>query len=257
MEDLVRMQNLGKTFQTAHQVVSALDGITATLNQGEFVSIIGPSGCGKSTLLKIIAGLAPYDSGRLEWLWDRSSRLGQDIGFVFQEPVLLPWKNVLDNARFPADMFGWPRAQSTAKVRSLLHQVGLGNFEKSFPHELSGGMRQRVAIVRAWMYDPVLLLMDEPFGALDMLTRERMNDLLVELWAQDSKTVLFVTHSVDEAVYLSDRVIVMTPRPGRVYSELPIALGRPRGAAVRDNPLFHRYLRDIRAMLVDTERVSQ
>ena len=249
MEMLLQLDRIGKNFRSHQRLVTALQAVSINIDKGEFVSIIGPSGCGKSTLLKIVAGLIPYDEGWIQYLWDRDRYKGNDIGFVFQEPVLLPWKDVLDNARFPADMFGWDKSRYNEIARQLLELVGLGSFEHAFPHELSGGMRQRVSIVRAWTYDPPLLLMDEPFGALDMLTREHLNDLLMDLWARDNKTVLFVTHSVEEAVFLSDRVIVMSARPGRISSDIKIDLPRPRNKSTRDKTVFYEYIKQLRTVL--------
>jgi len=208
------------------------------VTEGEFVAIVGPSGCGKSTLLRIIAGLLRHTSGSV--LLDGKEVTGAQtgLGIVFQSPVLLEWRNVLENVLLQLELRDIDPKPYVPRARELLAKVGLAEFHDRRPRELSGGMRQRAAIVRALIHDPPLLLMDEPFGALDALTREQMRIDLEELWMQTAKTVLFITHSIDEAVLLADRVIVMSPRPGRIEQVYEIALPRPRGLAARSHPLF-------------------
>lgn len=206
--------------------VTALDRVDFDVKEEEFVCILGPSGCGKSTLLSLIAGLFPPSSGTIE----RAGSIGEPggIGMVFQSPVLLPWRTVFKNVVAPAEVLGIPKSSAAEGARTLLERIGLAGFENAYPHELSGGMQQRVAIARALLSDPPLLLMDEPFGALDAMTREDMNLDLLRVWRETKKTVVLVTHSLDEAAFLADRVIVMAPRPGRVMSVQDISLDRPR-----------------------------
>jgi len=229
--------------------VTALDEIDFSVREGEFVVVVGPSGCGKSTLLRILAGLLPQSDG--EAFLDGTPITGprRDIGVVFQSPVLFPWRTVLGNALLPVDVQRLGRATSRPAALDLLKLVGLEGFEDRFPWQLSGGMQQRVALVRALIHDPALLLMDEPFGALDAMTREQMNQELQRIWLERRKTVLFITHSISEAVYLADRVLVMTPRPGRIADELIIDLPRPRGLEVMNTPEFGAYVRRIRTGL--------
>src|SRR5262249_33651013 len=201
-------------YESRSGAVSALEGIDFTVADGEFVSIVGPSGCGKSTLLKILAGLLPRSGGDASLRGTPIARPRRDIGVVFQSPVLFPWRTVLDSVLLPVDAQALGRSRYDSVARELLTLVGLEGFENRYPWELSGGMQQRVAIVRALINDPVMLLMDEPFGALDAMTRESMNLELQRIWLTRRKTVLFITHSISEAVFLADRVLVMTARPG-------------------------------------------
>jgi NitT/TauT family transport system ATP-binding protein len=228
------------------EAVEALTPVTLSIPAGQFLSIVGPSGCGKSTLLRIIAGLDTPSSGKLTIA---ATGVKRPIGFVFQEPVLLPWLSTLANIRFPLDTDGTPRAEADAIAHRLIALVGLTGFEEALPHQLSGGMRQRAAIARALSYDPPILLMDEPFGALDLLTRDRLNDELLHIWSETKKTIVFVTHSVEEAAYLSDRVIVMSARPGRVRSVHEVDLPRPRGEATKLDPRFHQFMATFRQEL--------
>jgi NitT/TauT family transport system ATP-binding protein len=237
--EMIRIGKLGKTFTTADGVVTALENIDVTIEAGEFVSIVGPSGCGKSTLLMCVAGLIAPSAGSVDIGNRPVSGPFTDLGIVFQEALLLDWRTVLGNVLFQIEMRGLdPKAYET-RARELLARVGLGGFEGKSPWELSGGMRQRVAICRALIHDPPLLLMDEPFGALDTLTREQMNVDLQRLCAETGKTALFITHSISEAVFLSDRVLVMTPRPGRIIADLkiPFAAGARR-LSIRTTPEF-------------------
>jgi len=227
-----------QVFRGADREVRALDAFDLEIRSGEFLSIVGPSGCGKSTLLRIVAGLLRPSGGRVTIGGQDVTRPQTAIGFVFQSPTLLEWRSVIDNVMLQIEMRGLAPRDYRARARALLASVGLAEFENAYPRELSGGMRQRTAIVRGLIHDPPLLLMDEPFGALDALTREQMRIDLESLWLTSHKTVIFVTHSVDEAVLLSDRVVVMSPRPGRIERVLEIDLPRPRGVEARDAPAF-------------------
>ena len=221
---LVALDGVGKRFANGTE---ALEGVTLRIAAGEFLSLLGPSGCGKSTLLRLIAGLAEPSAGRIE------RRASRQVGFVFQEATLLPWSDALANVRLPLRLAGLPRAEQEARAAEALARVGLGGFERAYPRELSGGMRMRVSIARALVTRPSLLLMDEPFAALDELTRHRLNDDLLALWAGSGVTVVFVTHSVFESVYLSSRIVVMAPRPGRIAAELPVDEPAPRPEGFR------------------------
>ena len=245
-EALLRVESLSKVYATNDGPVRALDQVSLTAQRGQFLSILGPSGCGKSTLMMITAGLVSPSSGAVIVDGDRVTRPRTDIGIVFQSPVLLDWRTALENVLLQAEARNLDRAAAQGKARSLLAQVGLAGFENKFPHELSGGMRQRVSICRALVHEPHQLLMDEPFGALDALTRDQIALDLQKLWSDRQMTVLFVTHSIAEAVFLSDRVVVMTPRPGRIDRVIDIDLPRPRTLAVRDTPALAAYNRQIR-----------
>ena len=222
---LISLKSVSKTFDSGTQAIASLD---LDVREGEFLSLVGPSGCGKSTALRIIAGLIAPTTGSVTWPDGK-----REIGFVFQEATLMPWRNALDNARLPLELSGTARAEAEARSRQALARVGLGEFQKAYPRELSGGMKMRVSIARAIAAEPKLLLMDEPFAALDELTRQSLNDDLLKLAREDGITVIFVTHSVYESAYLSDRVVVMTPRPGRVAADITIAQPAGRGAAYR------------------------
>jgi NitT/TauT family transport system ATP-binding protein len=245
--ELIAVRSLAKHYATAREPVVALHDIGFAIGEGEFVAIVGPSGCGKSTLLKILAGLLPPTHG--EALLGGSPIAGprRDIGVVFQAPVLFPWRSVRDNVLLPIDVQRLGREKHRRLAADLLALVGLTGFEERYPWELSGGMQQRVAIVRALIHDPAMLLMDEPFGALDAMTREQMNVELQRIWLEKQKTVLFITHSIAEAVFLADRVLVMTPRPGRIMDDLRITLPRPRPLEVLNTPAFGAYVQRIRA----------
>ena len=223
----------------------ALDHVSIDERPGEFLSILGPSGCGKSTLMMIAAGLVAPSSGSVSVAGKQVDRPRTDIGIVFQSPVLLEWRTALGNVMLQAEARRMDRKAAERRARELLVSVGLAGFEDKYPHELSGGMRQRVSICRALIHSPEYLLMDEPFGALDQLTRDQLVLDLQALWNEQRMSVLFITHSIAEAVFLSDRVIVMTPRPGRVDRIFDIALPRPRTLAMRETPEFARYMREI------------
>jgi NitT/TauT family transport system ATP-binding protein len=234
----IELAGVAKTFRRGSQETRALDPIDLTIGAGEFVAIVGPSGCGKSTLLRLIAGLIPATSGRVALDGRAVTRPQTSLGIVFQSPVLLEWRSILDNVLLQLELRGLDPKPQRERAMALLASVGLGDFGDRYPRELSGGMRQRAAIVRALIHDPPLLLMDEPFGALDALTREQMRIDLEALWLSTEKTVVFITHSIDEAVLLADRVVVMSARPGRIERVLPVNLPRPRGLEGRKAPEF-------------------
>nr|WP_240002280.1 ABC transporter ATP-binding protein [Oleisolibacter albus] len=225
---------------------AALAGIDLRVARGEFLSLLGPSGCGKSTLLRLVAGLLAPTSGRLSWA---AAPAPGGIGFVFQEPTLMPWARVAENVRLPLDLAGVPRAEAAARAAALLEQVGLADFARAYPRELSGGMRMRAALARALVTGPQVLLLDEPFAALDEITRFRLNDDLLDLWRQTGFTALFVTHSVFESVYLSSRIAVLGPRPGRMVAERVVDLPWPRTAALRTSPSFNAVVREVSGLL--------
>jgi NitT/TauT family transport system ATP-binding protein len=239
---LIHVAEVSKTYAALDGQVHALDAVSLDIGDGEFVSILGPSGCGKSTLLLMIAGLIPASAGEIRIAGRPVTRPQTDVGIVFQSPVLLDWRTVIRNVLLQAEARGLDLGTSRAKARELLLAVGLEGFEDKYPFELSGGMRQRAAICRALIHDPPLLLMDEPFGALDALTREQMRVDIERLWLERRKTVVFITHSIPEAVLLSDRVVVMSPRPGRVDGVLDIDLPRPRRHGVQESPRFAEHL---------------
>jgi len=248
-QPLIRVHGVGKTFGQGPGAVEALRDVSFEVGEGEFVSLVGPSGCGKSTLLRVLAGITDWDRGevRLRGEDPRATRL--PVGMVFQAPVLLPWRTVLQNVLLPLEMAGVNHRAHEARARELVAWVGLAGFEGKRPYQLSGGMEQRVALCRALVTDPILLLADEPFGALDAMTRDRLNLELQRIWMATRKTVLFVTHSIPEAVYLSDRIVVMTGRPGRVFKTATVALPRPRELALQDTPEFGRCSGEVREAL--------
>jgi NitT/TauT family transport system ATP-binding protein len=247
--EVIAVRKLSKRYDSRSGPVVALDGINFTVTEGEFVTIVGPSGCGKSTLLKILAGLLPMSEGHALLRNTPIVRPRRDIGVVFQSPVLFPWRTVLDNVLLPIDVQALGRDKHATLANELLALVGLQGFEARYPWELSGGMQQRVAIVRALIHDPAILLMDEPFGALDAMTREAMNLELQRVWMTRRETVLFITHSISEAVFLADRVLVMTSRPGRIMDTLAIDIPRPRTLDVVNTPAFGTYARRVRECL--------
>jgi NitT/TauT family transport system ATP-binding protein len=230
---------------------TALENIDLEIEQGEFVSLIGPSGCGKSTLLRIIGDLIEPSSGELtvNGKSARQARRDHDYGVVFQDAVLYDWRTVAKNIALPLELAGWDRERRRTRTEEMLDLVELQGFGEHHPWQLSGGMQQRVAIARALSFDPALLLMDEPFGALDEMTRERLNAELLRIWQASSSTVVFVTHSIAEAVFLSTRVVVMSPRPGRISRIIPINLPQPRSAATREEPRFFELATEVREAL--------
>jgi len=244
----VKVEGVSKMYEVrAGDDVLALDRVDLDIAPGSFVAVVGPSGCGKSTLLSLLAGLIPLSSGRLTIDGEDVLKPHPKAGVVFQSDLLLEWRTILDNVLLPIEIKQLNRKSYIGRARDLLAQVGLEGFDDKFPHELSGGMRQRVAICRALIQEPGLLLMDEPFGALDALTREQMIMDLQTMWLRLRNTVLFITHGIDEAVFLADRVIVMSPRPGRVDLDLTIDIPRPRGwNEVHENPNFQHHVRQVR-----------
>jgi NitT/TauT family transport system ATP-binding protein len=233
--------------------VRAVSDVDLVIAAGEFVSLVGPSGCGKSTLLRTVADLLAPTSGSVSIAGrtPRDVRLEREVGFVFQDAALLEWRTIVENVMLPLEIAGVPYADRLRRATDLLALVGIAGFERSYPRQLSGGMRQRAAIARAMSTDPKVLLMDEPFGALDQITRDRLNLELLDLSQRERMTVVFVTHSIAEAVLLSDRVVIMSPRPGRIRCVLPIDLPRPRSLAVRDEPRFAELARTGLAELED------
>jgi NitT/TauT family transport system ATP-binding protein len=224
----IRLQNVGKSYRTKDGIIEACTDVNMDIAQSEFVAIVGPSGCGKTTILKMIAGLIPYSSGTITVADKRVYRPQTDVGIVFQDAIMLDWRNVLSNVMLQIDIRHMDRGKYEPVAMDLLKATGLAGFENKRPYELSGGMRQRVSICRALVHDPSLLLMDEPFGALDALTREQIAMDIQRLWMESRKTALHITHSIPEAVLLADRVVVMGPRPGRVVEIIDIDLPRPR-----------------------------
>ena len=246
-EALITVSGGEKTYHSDRGDIAALHDINLDVASGEFVSILGPSGCGKSTLLKCIAGLQPLSGGLIAIGGRPVKEPPEDTGFVFQRDVLLDWRTVVDNVLLPAEFQGQPKGKWDKRAHELLATLGLEGFGSRYPWELSGGMRQRVAICRSLLLDPGLLLMDEPFGALDAITRDELNMELERIWERSKKTVLFVTHSISEAVFLSDRVVVMDKNPGRIAEIVTIDLPRPRSLAIRETPEFVKYTRHLRS----------
>jgi len=243
-QPLLSIRNLRKVFKTREGEIEALSNVSFDVHPGEFVSIVGPSGCGKTTVLKIVAGLVTKSSGEID-VNEKQFDPTREVGFVFQTASLLQWRKVLDNVLLPIEILKNDRSSMKQKAEELLELVGLRDFMDSYPNELSGGMQQRVSIARALIHDPKLLLMDEPFGALDAITRERMNLELLRIWTESRKTVLFVTHDINEALFLSDRVIVLSARPSVMVQALDIQLPRPRTLEVRALTEFGNYFLQI------------
>jgi NitT/TauT family transport system ATP-binding protein len=236
------------TFATADGTVAALSNIDLQIAEGDFVSLIGPSGCGKTTLLRIIADLERPSAGALtvNGLTAEEARLRRQYGYVFQAPALYPWRTVERNVMLPLEIMGIPAAERRARAQRYLELVGLTGFARKFPWQLSGGMQQRASIARALSFDPALLLMDEPFGALDEITRDRLNEQLLALWQQTRKTVVFVTHSIPEAVFLSTRIVIMSARPGRIIDVIDCNFPRDRTVEIRDTPEFAKVAHRVR-----------
>ena len=249
-EPFIHLAAVQKVYRTRGTDFLAISEATFDVEAGELVSLVGPSGCGKTTLLKILAGLHPFDSGQV--------RIGstaqpfdpaRDIGMVFQQPLLLKWRTIIDNVLLPAELLGLPAKESRDRARELLALVGLAGAEEKRPYELSGGMQQRASIARALIHDPKLILMDEPFGALDALTREKMNLELLRIWKEAGKTILFVTHGISEAVFLGTRVVVFTAGPARMADDFPIDLPHPRTLDMKTHEAFGVYTRRIYKLL--------
>ena len=249
-EPFIRVRGLRKAYRKDKQEFLAISDASFDVDAGELVALVGPSGCGKTTLLKILAGLQSYDAGE--------ARIGsgshpfdpsRDIGMVFQQPLLLKWRRVLANVMLPAEILGLPLRESRERARELLQMVGLSGSEDKYPYELSGGMQQRAAIARALIHDPKLILMDEPFGALDALTRERMNLELLAIWKRSGKTIVFVTHGIAEAVFLGTRVVVLTAGPARMADNFEVTLPEPRTLDIKTSEAFGEYSRRIYRLL--------
>ncbi|MCW5749789.1 MAG: ABC transporter ATP-binding protein [Alphaproteobacteria bacterium] len=249
-EPFIRIEGLRKTYRTRGEDFLAVSDVTLSIEAGELVSLVGPSGCGKTTLLKILAGLHPYDQGTV-LIGNPAHPFdpARDIGMVFQQALLLKWRRIIDNVLLPAEILGLPMKAARERARALLDLVGLTGFEDKYPYELSGGMQQRAAIARSLVHDPKLLLMDEPFGALDALTREKMNIELLRIWRESGKTIVFVTHGVQEAVFLGTQVAVLTAGPARMADHFEIDLPHPRTLDVKTEPRFGEYARRIYRLL--------
>jgi NitT/TauT family transport system ATP-binding protein len=245
----INVQGVGKTFATKSGSIQALEDVSFVAESGAFVTIVGPSGCGKTTLLKMLSGLQLPSEGTIEVFGEQVRTPIAGVGMVFQAPVLLKWRTVLDNVLFPIEILRRNKNEYRDKAREILHLVGLEGFEDRHPKELSGGMQQRVSLARALIHDPQLLLMDEPFGALDQLTREQMNFELMRIWSETHKTTVLITHSIEEAVFLADRVIVLTARPGRIGAIIDVDLPRPRTRSFRREMRFVELVDRIGALL--------
>ncbi len=250
-QPVIDIDALSMVFRTRGIETVALANANLSVRAGEFISLIGPSGCGKTTLLRIIADLVQPTSGSVQVAGKtpRQARLDREYGYVFQAPVLYEWRTVLKNVMLPLEIMRVPRNEQVARASRLLAMVGLADFHRQYPWQLSGGMQQRVSIARALAFDPKLLLMDEPFGALDEITRETMNLELLRIWQETRKTVMFVTHSIPEAVFLSTRIVVMTPRPGKIERLIEVDLPHPRGPETRESPRFFELTTMVREAL--------
>ncbi len=250
---VISIQDLNMIYRGRGTETVALKDANLSVAEGEFISLIGPSGCGKTTLLRIIADLVQPSSGAISIAGKnpRQARLEREYGYVFQAPALLEWRSVLKNVILPLEIMGFPKEKRQQRASQLLDMVGLKQFHKQYPWQLSGGMQQRVSIARALAFDPKLLLMDEPFGALDEITREAMNLELLRIWEETKKTVVFVTHSIPEAVFLSTRIVVMTPRPGKIEKIIPVTLPHPRNTDTRESKAFFDLATEVREALRD------
>ncbi|HEY9237943.1 MAG TPA: ABC transporter ATP-binding protein [Burkholderiaceae bacterium] len=250
---VVDVQEASVVYPAKEQAVTALDRVSLSIQEGEFISLIGPSGCGKTTLLRVIADLEQITSGvvRVNGMSPRDARLARAYGYVFQAPALFPWRTVLGNCCLPLEIHGLDKTQARAVAMAHLERVGLQGFEGKYPWQLSGGMQQRVSIARALGFEPKLLMMDEPFGALDEITRDRLNEQLLRLWERERRTVVFVTHSIPEAVFLSSRIVVMSPRPGRIVDVIESGLPADRRLDIRDTPEFAEISHRVRMSLQD------
>jgi NitT/TauT family transport system ATP-binding protein len=248
---VVEVEHVSVVYPAKENTVTALADVSLVIGEGEFVSLIGPSGCGKTTLLRVIADLETVSSGsvRVNGLAARDARLARAYGYVFQAPALFPWRSVLGNVCLPLEIHGLDKAKAESVAREHLERVGLTGFEGKYPWQLSGGMQQRVSIARALGFEPKLLMMDEPFGALDEITRDRLNEQLLRLWEREKRTVVFVTHSIPEAVFLSSRIVVMSPRPGRIVEVIESGLPSDRTLEIRDTPEFAAIAHRVRVAL--------
>ena len=250
MEPFIHLRGVTKIYRRGKAEHLAISDATFDVMPGDLVSLVGPSGCGKSTLLKILAGLHPHDAGEVRiGSAQHSFDPSRDVGMVFQAPLLLKWRRILENVLLPAEILGLPMGEARARARNLLALVGLAGYEDKYPYELSGGMQQRAAIARALVHDPKLVLMDEPFGALDALTREKMNLELLRIWKESKKTIVFVTHGISEAVFLGSRVVVLTAGPAKMADNFAIDLPHPRTLDVKTHEKFGEYTRRIYKLL--------
>jgi NitT/TauT family transport system ATP-binding protein len=249
----VQVDEVSVVYPSKENTVTALDRVSLDIREGEFISLIGPSGCGKTTLLRVIADLEQVTSGtvHVNGMSSRQARLSRAYGYVFQAPALFPWRTVLANVCLPLEIHGIAKEQARATAMGHLERVGLGGFESKYPWQLSGGMQQRVSIARALGFEPKLLMMDEPFGALDEITRDRLNEQLLRLWEREKRTVVFVTHSIPEAVFLSSRIVVMSPRPGRIIDVIESGLPIDRTLDIRDTQQFTEIAHRVRLALQD------
>jgi NitT/TauT family transport system ATP-binding protein len=249
-EPFIRLKGVRKVYRSGRKEHLAVSDATFDVMPGELVSLVGPSGCGKSTLLKVLAGLHAHDGGELKiGSASHSFDPSRDVGMVFQAPLLLKWRRILENVLLPVEILGLPQKESRDRARDLLALVGLSGYEDKYPYELSGGMQQRAAIARALVHDPKLVLMDEPFGALDALTREKMNLELLRIWKEAGKTIIFVTHGISEAVFLGTRVVVLTAGPARMADNIEIGLPHPRTLDMKTHERFGEYTRRIYRLL--------
>jgi NitT/TauT family transport system ATP-binding protein len=251
MQHAIALQGVNKIYASGAGPVTALSNVDLTIAPGEFITLLGPSGCGKSTLMRLIGDLIQPTNGTIsiKGKTPEQARQDRDYGIVFQAPVLYEWRTVQQNVELPLEVMGIASRERATRAHELLALVGLGDFAKAYPWQLSGGMQQRVSIARALVFQPTILLMDEPFGALDEITRERMQQELLQIWARTNATVIFVTHSIPEAVFLADRVVVMSPRPGRIEAIVPIDLPRPRDVATREAAHFFELATEVREKL--------
>jgi NitT/TauT family transport system ATP-binding protein len=249
-EPFIRLRGVQKIYRTGGKAFTAVSDVSFDVGKGELVSLVGPSGCGKSTILKILAGLHPADGGEVR-IGSNAHPFdpGRDVGMVFQQALLLKWRRIIDNVLLPTEILGLSKKESRERARYLLHLVGLAGLEDRYPYELSGGMQQRAAIARSLVHDPKLVLMDEPFGALDAITRERMNLELLRIWRESGKTILFVTHGIDEAVFLGTRVVVLTAGPARMADNFCVDLPHPRALDVKTHEVFGEYTRRVYHLL--------
>lgn len=252
----LEVQNVNLVYSTPSVDIEALRNVSITVNDGEFVSIVGPSGCGKSSLLRLVLGLEKVSDGAIIVAGEHINGPSKKAGCVFQSPVLLPWRTIWDNVMLPIDVLRQDRAASRERTANLLEMAGLKGFEQRYPYELSGGMQQRAAIVRALVHDPSILMMDEPFAALDAMTRETITLELQRIWMESRKTVVFITHSISEAVFLSDRIIVMSARPGRIVGEFENRVARPRRFADLATPEMSGLVEEIRQRLNEASVIT-
>jgi ABC-type nitrate/sulfonate/bicarbonate transport system ATPase subunit len=255
--DAIKLRGVSRSFDIAGTRLLVLDGVDLRVAEREVVAIVGPNGCGKSTLLRIMSGLLPSDDGEVSSLGARVVGVDARIGLVFQEPRLLPWRTLLDNVALPLELAGVSRAERQSRALEALALTDLRDFADAMPHQLSGGMAQRAALARALTPRPGVLLLDEPFSALDAMTRERLDDELLYLWNHTGTTIVLVTHSIAEAVFLADRVLVMSPRPGRMVADVPVRAGRPRQLSGGDAALFGATADEVRRLLANAERESR